>query len=288
MLSILIPVYQHDCTRLVTELHAQATECGVPFEIVLAEDGSEPMADYTALNLPQLRHILRKNNVGRAAIRNYLFTEAKYPWVLMLDCDVTLPDNLFVKRYLDETHANLPCCICGGNRFPEQLPPEGYRLRYTYEKHLEKKYTTYYLNSDPHAPFWTSAFFIHRDLLTKKNVYFDERYKGYGYEDVQFGKDLRKANILIYYINNPILCEDLIDDETYLKKIDESLRTLLRFRTELQSESSLLQALDNLHYHPLLKFIVKHLSLRRFLPNYYAFQYYRLRHLLQLENFKTQ
>ena len=40
MLSILIPAYNYDCTLLVKDLHKQVIECKIPFEIIVAEDGS--------------------------------------------------------------------------------------------------------------------------------------------------------------------------------------------------------------------------------------------------------
>ena len=40
MISILIPTYNHNITRLVTDLHQQALETYVDFEIIVVEDGS--------------------------------------------------------------------------------------------------------------------------------------------------------------------------------------------------------------------------------------------------------
>ena len=45
MLSILIPTYQYDCSRLVNDLHLQAQQLGVPYEIIVADDAS-PDATY--------------------------------------------------------------------------------------------------------------------------------------------------------------------------------------------------------------------------------------------------
>ena len=41
MLSILIPTYNYDITKLVTDLHQQATDLEIVFEIIVMEDGSE-------------------------------------------------------------------------------------------------------------------------------------------------------------------------------------------------------------------------------------------------------
>ena len=54
MLSILIPVYNQDCTLLLGTLNEQASRLGVEFEIILAEDGSSKVKDYSPLHIPQL------------------------------------------------------------------------------------------------------------------------------------------------------------------------------------------------------------------------------------------
>lgn len=45
MLSILLPVYKCSCVALVTELQRQCMECGIAYEIIVADDGT--MADKT-------------------------------------------------------------------------------------------------------------------------------------------------------------------------------------------------------------------------------------------------
>ncbi|MBP7612167.1 MAG: glycosyltransferase, partial [Paludibacter sp.] len=40
MISILIPTYNYNITHLVTDLHQQAMETYVDFEIIVVEDGS--------------------------------------------------------------------------------------------------------------------------------------------------------------------------------------------------------------------------------------------------------
>ena len=40
MLSILIPTYNYNITRLVADLHQQASDTYVDFEIIVMEDGS--------------------------------------------------------------------------------------------------------------------------------------------------------------------------------------------------------------------------------------------------------
>jgi len=74
MLSILIPAYNYNITRLATELHRQAMDSGVEFELIVMEDGSERfVADNKKISeLEFCRHIILEKNIGRSAIRNKL------------------------------------------------------------------------------------------------------------------------------------------------------------------------------------------------------------------------
>ena len=40
MLSILIPTYDYDCRHLVNDLHEQAEQAGIVYEIIVADDAS--------------------------------------------------------------------------------------------------------------------------------------------------------------------------------------------------------------------------------------------------------
>ena len=91
MLSILIPTYNYDCTRLVGDLHRQAERLGVAYEIIVADDAS-PIPTYKERNrainaLAHCRLIELEENVGRARIRNRLADEAQHEWLLFMDAD---------------------------------------------------------------------------------------------------------------------------------------------------------------------------------------------------------
>ena len=246
-LSILIPIYNHNCTLLVNTLCEQATKLNIQFEIVLAEDGSKEVHDYTPLHITQLRHIIRKENVGRSAIRNYLFSVASYPTMLMMDCDVCIQKNDFIKSYLKAAADH--DIVCGGLVYPDTCPTPTYRLRYNYEKYYEKHTNAERLNHMAHPQFRSSCFLIKQNVTDK--VHFDERFVDYGYEDVKFGKDLREAGFRPFYINNPVMNTDIEPNKVYLAKVQESLRTLHKFRDELRTDSQLLRWAEWFVKHPL-------------------------------------
>ena len=71
MLSILIPTKDYDCHILVEELHGQGESLGLPYEIIIGEDGTaeenlrlNTMAD----SLTHCRRIIKKTNIGRITL----------------------------------------------------------------------------------------------------------------------------------------------------------------------------------------------------------------------------
>ena len=89
-LSILIPTYNDVCTDSVNTLMQQAESIGdLRFEIIVADDASTDEnvgeANRAIDRMTNCRYIRRENNVGRAAIRNFLAQEARYEWLLFVD-----------------------------------------------------------------------------------------------------------------------------------------------------------------------------------------------------------
>ena len=114
-LSILIPTYNNVCLELVKSLQAQASllysssdslslSSHFEYEILVADDGStdeRTVEGNRIINtLPRCRYIERKENVGRAAIRNFLAREAKYTWLLLVDSDLHIDHPNFLLNYL--------------------------------------------------------------------------------------------------------------------------------------------------------------------------------------------
>ena len=140
-LSILIPNYNNVCVDLVTCLQKQAEALGINYEIIVADDHSpqqESIRENEAINrLPYCRYIVKEQNTGSAATRNYLGTLSHYCWLLFLDCDIAIPSDDFLKRYVADGHdgvVNGGICILEDERLR-------HNLRYLYEKAAEPNHT---------------------------------------------------------------------------------------------------------------------------------------------------
>lgn len=238
-LSVLLPVYECSCTQLVNALHEQCAKAGIDFEIVVADDGS-PCRDFIEDNraierLDHVRYVVRPNNVGRAAIRNFLAREARYAWLLFCDGDMELHNPTFIATYL-QTEGPL---VYGGyttDQHPsEETPPN---LRHRYEQAHRLNHSAEVRSQHPYHDFHTSNFLVERQIMAAHP--FDERFRHYGYEDVLWGKQLEQKAIPIVHIDNPLSFCHYEDNAHFIDKTEEGLRTLATFRSELDGFSPLL------------------------------------------------
>lgn len=273
----------------MTSLHQEATAtAGLRYEIIVAEDGSTDRAlishNHTTASLPNVRHIIREENVGRSAIRNFLARKAQYPHLLFIDSHMSVIRPDFLRTYL--SHLSEPL-VYGGYIIPsDMVVPEG-NLRYLYEQSCAEMLSHANRQQSPYANFHTSNFMISRDLMLKYPL--DERFKRYGYEDVLWGKTLQEAGIGILHISNPLGFSRFEDNARYMEKTDEGLQTLHEFRSELQGYSRLLGIAHKLRalkmplrwFHALLgSSMRKQLAGPR--PSLWIFKVYRLTYYFTL------
>ena len=252
-LSILIPTYNDVCMPLATSLQRQAETLGVSYEIIVADDGSTDqntiLQNRSINSLPHCRYVERKENVGRAAIRNFLANEAIHPFLVFIDADMVVPDDDFLRRYAEH-----PCetVIDGGVIINEGLST-CQTLRYRYEKHAESAHVTSLRRQQPYQHFHTANFLVARTIMIA--LPFDSRFRQYGYEDVFFGKQLQAHHIKIEHIDNPLSFENFEDNISFINKTEEGLRTLHLFQKELEGYSNMLYHIQRLRTSRLLPVI---------------------------------
>lgn len=136
-ISILIPTYNHRCFPLVKELARQASLLErLRWEIIVAEDGSTDEraieANAQVNSIAHCRQIVLPGNLGRAAIRNYLASQARHSWLLFIDSDMSISLEDYLLRFLS-TKGEV---VYGGYHVAEKsnLPC----LRYRYERAAER------------------------------------------------------------------------------------------------------------------------------------------------------
>lgn len=244
MISILIPVKDYDCCKLAESLHQQGTALGIPFEIILAEDGTSP--GLLHLNSPAealecCRRIICKENIGRARIRNLLAREAEHPYLIFIDSDAVVENSMFIANYVEALKESR--VVCGGLYHAPTLPDESCTLRYKYEKNADKKRDAATRSKAPYDKFTTFNFAIEKELFLQ--IQFNEKITRYGYEDALFGRELEKAGAVISHIDNTLLHNGLENNEQFLKKTELSLETLASIKEHIGS-TPLLRAVEKL------------------------------------------
>lgn len=253
-LSVLIPTYNHKCVVLVRQLVQQLEAAGIEYEVIVADDGStdaKTVTENQSINaLPCSRYLVRQENVGRAAIRNFLVKEAQYTYVLFIDSDMTILSDLFIHRYLENSCDTV---IDGGVAIHGNEEVLKRNLRYRYEKTEEARHTAPERQKTPYQHLHTANLFVRRDLMLQHP--FDERFRHYGYEDVLLGKNFRQQHVPIEHIDNPLGFCTFETNAEFVAKTEEGLRTLGQFRDDLRGYSRLLTIVSNIHIPAVLTMI---------------------------------
>ncbi len=243
-LSVLIPTYNHVCVALVDQLLPLLQAADIQYEVIVADDGStdeDSIVANRAINqLSSCRFIERKKNVGRAAIRNFLASEALHAYLLYIDSDMTIISNLYILRYLQS--GDMPV-IDGGVTICDTS--DASNLRYLYEKAEEPHHTATERQKRPYQHLHAANLLMRRDIILAHP--FDERFRHYGYEDVFLGKVLHQHHIPILHIDNPLGFCHFETNADFVTKTEEGLRTLYQFRDVLRGYSRLLTFVSGIH-----------------------------------------
>lgn len=228
-LSILIPTYNYNCTRLVNELARQAQAInGLRYQIIVGDDGSTNQATVAAnraINqLPCCEYWQAGCNRGRAAMRNRLYERSTGHWLLFLDSDGLPVGSDFVASYIAAAEGLATGVVCGGVSHPSVLPSPSVSLRWLHETTYAQRTPVEWRNAHPYANFRSFNFLIDRESFSK--IMFDETVQSYGYEDNLFGQALQMNGVVVKHIANPMLNVDIEPNALYLAKNEEALRTL--------------------------------------------------------------
>ena len=240
-LSILIPVFNWDCTQLIKDLHFQGLTLGIPYEIIVADDCStnkdlKEKSRLVAETHENCRYFAVPHNIGRAAIRNFMADQSKYDKLLFLDCDAEVKDKQFLKKYMEAS--SKASVVCGGLTHPDEIPMKGQELRYLYEKNASYERSAGFRSQNPYLRFTSFSFMIEKEVFMK--IRFDESYVRYGYEDVQFGHELESNGVSILHIDNPLAHIGLDDSASYLNKTRQAVHNAFDHKDEIGDSSKLL------------------------------------------------
>lgn len=249
-LSVLIPNYNYVCVPLIRQLVPLLQAAAIDYEVIVADDGSPDketiQANQVINEIPHCQYIVKPTNTGSASTRNFLATQSRFRWLLFLDADISIPSDLFVKRYLESPDVevvNGGICIVNDAAWASNL-------RYRYEKEEEPRHSADRRQQNCYQAFRSTNFLIDREAF--RQCPFDERFRMSGYEDVLFGKHLKQQRIAVTHIDNPVQMTTFESNPDYVVKTERSLRTLHQFRDDLRGYSRLLTFVGNIHIPAIL------------------------------------
>ena len=243
MLSILIPVYNFSIEPLVVALAAQAEALSIDWEIRCYDDGSIP--EWRSVNqpvalLPQVIYQELEQNIGRAAIRNLLAQDARFPYLLFLDNDSGIVRADFLRTYVQ----NLPTegILYGGRVYTDDPPADpAWRLHWTYG-HRRESLPLDRRVAAPYESFMTNNFCVPRTLMLE--IGFDAQLTTYGHEDTIFGQELAQRGIPIVHLDNPVVHLGLEAAPVFLRKQAEALQNLTYLQQQYPAFRTRLLALE--------------------------------------------
>ena len=292
MISILIPCFDYNAYPLVSVLEKQALMLKIDFEIICIDDGS--FSSKNDLNqkinlLTNSKFIESKKNIGRINNRLLLAEKSQYEWLIFLDVDTLPNEDNFLKNYIEQL--NRETLIIGGCIYkkPEN---ENFSLRYKFGKFREEIKSDI-RNKNPYKYISSCNFMCKRNLLI--DVLSSINTISYG-NDYVFGSLIKKMGIYINHIDNPVLIDNIDENQIFIKKTHDGLDNLISSYNNKIIEKhsiSILKAyiiLDNL----LMKNIfIKITDLFKNLldrnlhskdPNLFLFDLYRLNYLCKIKN----
>jgi len=107
--------------------------------------------------------------------------------------------------------------------YPLYPPDLKKKLRWKYGREYESP-DNFKRIGNPYNSFQSNNFVVQKTVL--EEFPFDESIREYGYEDLLFSLELKKNNIKIYHIDNPVLNVHLETNEEFLKLTEKAMRNL--------------------------------------------------------------
>lgn len=225
MLSILIPSFNFDISKLIKEFHFQAIEMKIAFEIIIIDDASDEKYRKISSKLSSLKNvkfIQLEKNIGRSKIRNLLAEKANFPYLIFADSDTLIKKKDFVKSYINSCKdAEI---VFGGIAYSKEPPKDKSQyLRWFYGTQREQISAEIRKKMDNRL-FMTGNFLISKKVFEK--IKFDEEITQYGHEDTVFAYEAMQNNIKIKHIDNPLIHIGLETSEKFIEKTKVAVKNL--------------------------------------------------------------
>lgn len=165
------------------------------------------------------RLVTAPTNQGRAEARNRLQVLAETNWILFLDADMRPDDEQFLVRYLELAETlEEPTLVPGGFSLKHATPTAETKL-HAAQSEASECVSAEVRRQEPGRFVFTSNLLVHRDIL--ENISFDPGFKGWGWEDVDWGLQVA-GRYDIHHVDNPATHLGLDTDTALVAKYGQS------------------------------------------------------------------
>lgn len=223
VLSVLVPVYKYDSTKLISAL--SECEFAKQVELILYDDGSDDagLSEALKVGIDAFKGagcvVTAAHNIGRSGGRNRLETLARSNWMLFLDSDMIPDDRLFLRRYMSliEQYGQ-PILVVGGFSL-QQAEKTSTNALHWHQCAQSECVPAEERQTNPGRYVFTSNVLVHKDIMAV--VPFDHAFEGWGWEDVDWG--LRAARRFpVLHIDNTATHVGLDTASTLIRKYAQS------------------------------------------------------------------
>jgi glycosyltransferase involved in cell wall biosynthesis len=238
-LSVCVPVYRVDVTRLMDAL--AACKSSELVELVFYDDGGGDhdwlarLESHAGRVPAAIRIVSAAANRGRAAARNAAIRHARSDWLLLLDADMQPDGERFLEIYLDAIDATWePAVIVGGYSLKSAPQGQDHAL-HRWQAKASECLTAAVRNKAPGRNVFSSNVLVHKLVLDA--CPFDERFAGWGWEDTDWG--LRAQQFFpIRHIDNTATHLGLDTDKALMVKYARSGENFVLMTTRHREEAA--------------------------------------------------
>jgi glycosyltransferase involved in cell wall biosynthesis len=238
-LSVCVPVYRYDVSKLMDALAACASSALV--ELVFFDDGSGDAELLTRLEAhagrvpAAIRIVSAAANRGRAAARNAAIRHARSDWLLLLDADMLPDDERFLEKYLDTVDATWePAVIVGGYSLKSAPRDKAFAL-HRWQAETSECLGAAERDKAPGRNVFSSNVLVHKLVLDA--CPFDERFAGWGWEDTDWGLRAQRQ-FPVRHIDNTATHLGLDTDAALMAKYARSGANFILLTTRHKGEAA--------------------------------------------------
>jgi glycosyltransferase involved in cell wall biosynthesis len=204
--SIIIPTYKRK--KLLGKIINYLSRQNFPkelYEIIIIDSFNSVNLNFKSNYLVKKYNIFENSNAKK---RNFGLIKSNFQNIIFIDDDCIPEKNFLFKFFIALNKIDYKSILCGSVRYPNFLIKKNPYISYRAKTHFEVKKNIFNINNTLDPRYIVT---MNMGFKNKKNsiIFFNKKFKNYGFEDYEFGYRLIKkgykffkANPLIYHFDN--------------------------------------------------------------------------------------